>query len=62
MCAHDITLAIWVSQIEMAFRYRAADPTDPTKWTCAQTSGQSGFSSDQQRDVEAPLRSPRTGM
>ena len=61
MCAHDITLAIWVNQIEMAFRYRAADPTDPKKWTCAQTSDQGSFGPDQQRDVAAPGLCDRQG-
>ena len=56
VCAHDSTLAIWVSKLEMAFRYRAA------KWTCAQTSGQGGFGSDQQRGVAVHLRPPERGM
>ena len=39
-----------------------SDPTNPTKWTCAQTSDQGGFGSDQQGDVAAPLRSPGAGL
>ena len=34
----------------------AADPTDPTKWTCPSTSDQAGIGSDQQGDVASPLR------
>ena len=66
MCAHDITLTIWVNQIEMAFRSRAADPTDhatdTTKLRCARTSGQGGIGPDQQGDVATPLRQPAWGV
>ena len=58
---NQLTLTIWASQIEIAFRSRAADPTDPTKWTCISTSEQGGIGSDQQGDVATPLRSLETG-